>query len=141
MVGVEKAARALPNPEVSEKPQRRRFTAEYKLKILREADACAPGELGALLRREGLYSSLLSTWRRERANGMQAGLEPKKRGRKPTHRRDSVALENERLKKEVARLEHRLQQAELIIDVQKKISTMLGIPLKTVDDENEGSDS
>jgi transposase-like protein len=141
MVGVEKTARAVPNPEVSEKPQRRRFTAEYKLKILREADACAPGELGALLRREGLYSSLLSEWRRQRESGTQLGLEPKKRGRKATRRRDPIARENERLKKDVARLEHRLQQAELIIEVQKKISTMLGIPLKTIDDDDDGSNS
>lgn len=140
MVGVEKTTRTMPDPEVSQKPERRRFTAEYKLKILREADACAPGELGALLRREGLYSSLLSEWRRQRENGTHAGLEPKKRGRKETRRRDPIALENEHLKKENARLEQRLRQAELIIEVQKKISTMLGIPLKKID-EDEGSDS
>ena len=141
MVHVEKLGRTAPDPEVSDKPRRRRFTAEYKLKILREVDACGPGEQGALLRREGLYSSHLLVWRRQRENGELAGLEPKRRGRKPTRRRDPAALEIEKLKKENARLQRRLEQAELIIDVQKKVATMLGIPLKTIDDESEESDS
>lgn len=135
MVGVEKQERWVPNSEVPEKPKRRRFTAEYKRQILREADSCANGELAALLRREGLYSSHITSWRKQR----DEGLAPKKRGRKPTRRRDAVALENERLKREVVRLENKLKQAELIIDVQKKLASMLGIPLKSVDDD--GSDS
>lgn len=141
MVGVEKNARGVPYSEVPEKPQRRRFSAEYKLKILREADECSnePGAIGALLRREGLYSSLLTVWRKQRDAGTIAGLEPQKRGRKATRRRDAVALENERLRKENAKLERRLKQAELIIEVQKKVASMLGIPLKSV--EEEGSDS
>lgn len=116
-----------PDPEVVEKPARRKFTAEYKLRILREAERCAPGELGALLRREGLYSSHLSDWRRQRERGELDALTPKKRGRKPqknplTQRVAELERENERLRK-------RLQQAETIIEVQKKISEILGIPL------------
>lgn len=120
-----------PNPEVPEKAVRRRFTAEYKLDILRQADLCTePGSLGALLRREGLYSSNLTTWRRQRDEGTLAALKPKQRGRKSTAP-DPVALENERLRKENARLAKRLKQAELIIDVQKKVSQILGITLET----------
>jgi len=125
------------DPEVPEKARRRRFTAEYKLRILREADACAqPGEVGALLRREGLYSSHLSGWRRQREQGALTGLRSKKRGRKtrPTDPRDR---EIERLHRENERVRQRLQQAELIIDVQKKVSQILGIPLKSPElDEN-----
>jgi transposase-like protein len=139
MSKVEKNGRAAESPEVLEKAKRRTYTAEYKIKILREADECERGELGALLRREGLYSSLLTVWRQQRDEGTIAGLEPKKRGRKERRRHDAVALENERLRKENARLERRLKQAELIIDVQKKVSQMLGIPLKSIDDD--GSDS
>ena len=135
MVRVEKNVHAAPDPEVSERPQRRRFTAEYKLKILREADEAGPGEQGALLRREGLYSSHLVAWRKQRASGELAGLEPQKRGRKATKRRDAVALENERLRRENERLQHRLMQAEVIIGVQKKFASALGIKLPT-DDEN-----
>jgi transposase-like protein len=115
---------------VAEKPERRRFTAKYKLDILRQADACTePGSLGALLRREGLYSSNLNTWRRQRDEGTLSALEPKQRGRKAL-KPDPMALENERLRKENARLGKRLKQAELIIDVQKKVSQILGITLE-----------
>ena len=126
------------DPEVAEKAQRRRFTAEYKADVLNRADGCAPGtsELGELLRKEGLYSSHISAWRGQRDRGALDGLEPKKRGRK-AKRRDAVALENARLRREVERLQHRLQQAEVIIEVQKKVSTLLGIPLPT-DDEKKG---
>jgi transposase len=121
----------VPDPEVLEKPARRRFTAEYKRRILEEADRLtAAGELGALLRREGLYSSHLSTWRKQREEGMLDGLAPKKRGRKPK-RKDPLVEENQRLRRENARLAARLKQAETIIEVQKKLSTMLGIPLLT----------
>src|SRR5207244_4439906 len=135
MSKVEKNGRDAADPEVLEKAKRRRYTAEYKIKILREADACERGELGALLRREGLYSSLLTVWREQRDDGAIAGLEPKKRGRKERRRHDAIALENERLRKENARLEQRLRHAELIIDVQKKVSQMLGIPLKGIDND------
>jgi transposase-like protein len=119
-----------PDPEVLEKAIRRRFTAEYKLDILRQVEACRePGEIGALLRREGLYSSHLTTWRRQKDVGMLSGLTPKPRGRKanPIH---PLQTENEQLRKEKNRLQKRLKKAELIIEIQKKISQILGIPLK-----------
>ena len=113
--------------EVPEKPVRRRFNAEYKLRILREVEACTEsGQLGELLRREGLYSSHLNCWRRQRDEGVLAGLTPRRRGRKPK-RRDAAALENERLRRENRRLSQRLKQAETIIEVQKKVSEILGI--------------
>ena len=128
----------VPCPEVAEKPVRRRFTAEYKRKILAEADACSqPGALGELLRREGLYSSHLTTWRRQRDDGALAGLTPKRRGRKPKPK-NPLADENEQLRRENQRLKEQLRQAELIIDVQKKVSEMLSIPLKTPDGEGAG---
>jgi transposase len=119
----------MPDPAVPEKPVRRRFTAEYKLRILREADGCTEfGQLGALLRREGLYSSHLTTWRQQRDAGTLAGLAPKRRGRKPNPDAPVIA-ENQRLKRENQRLAAKLRQAETIIEVQKKLSEMLGIPL------------
>ena len=124
-------AAAVPDPEVPEKAARRRFTAEYKLRILREAEGCeAPGEVGALLRREGLYSSHLTTWRRQREQGALAALTPKKRGRRasPPHPLSRRVAELER---ENAHLQRRLKQAETIIEVQKKVSEILGIPLKS----------
>ena len=120
-----------PDPEVAEKPVRRRFTAKYKLDILNQADSCTkPGGLAALLRREGLYASNLNTWRRQRDEGSLAALTPKQRGRKAL-KPDPMAVENERLRKENTRLARRLKQAELIIDVQKKVSQILGITLDT----------
>jgi transposase-like protein len=113
--------------EVVAKPVRRRFTAEYKLRILQAADDCSPGELGALLRREGLYSSHLTTWRRQRDAGQLAGLAPKKRGPKP----DPQAEELARLHRENERLQARLQQAEAILDAQKKLSQLFGLNLPT----------
>jgi len=108
---------------------RRRFTAEYKLRILSEADrATGRGQLGALLRREGLYSSHLTTWRKQRDEGTLAGLAPKRRGRKAAPNAPLVA-ENERLDRENRRLAEKLRQAETIIEVQKKLSELLGIPL------------
>ena len=127
----------IPDPAVSEKPVRRRFPGEYKLRILREADGCTEsGQLGALLRREGLYSSHLSTWRQQRDEGTLAGLTPKRRGRKATPDAPLIA-ENERLKRETQRLAAKLRQAETIIEVQKKLSEILGIPLPPSD--NSGS--
>jgi transposase len=123
---------------VLEKPVRRRFTVEYKLRILAEADGCTePGMLGELLRREGLYSSHLSAWRRQRDEGALAGLTPKRRGRKPKPQ-NLLADENQQLRCENGRLKEKLRQAELIIDVQKKVSEMLSIPLKSPD--GEGAD-
>jgi transposase len=135
---VEKNGHATPEPEVAEKAQRRRFTADYKADILKQAEACEPGtgELGELLRKAGLYASHLSVWRAQRDRGVLDGLEPKKRGRK-AKRRDEVARENARLQRENERLQHRLQQAELIIEVQKKVSLLLGIPLPSDAEKNE----
>ena len=127
-----------PDPEVPEKPARRRYTAEYKLRILKEAEKCTKyGELGALLRREGLYSSHLKTWIKQREEGTLLGLAPKKRGRKAKPK-NPLDDEVQRLRRENERLKLQLQQAETIIDVQKKLSQMLGLPLKTLDmNENE----
>jgi len=123
----------MPDPVVPEKPVRRRFAAEYKLRILHEADRCnQPGQLGALLRREGLYSSHLSAWRQQRDAGTLAGLAPKRRGRKLKANAPLIA-ENERLKRENERLAVKLRQAETIIEVQKKLSEVLGIPLPPSD--------
>ena len=135
-----------PNPEVVEKPKRRRFTAKYKRRIVEAADACTkPGEIGALLRREGLYSSVLSSWRQQAKNGSLAGLSPKKRGRKPKHRTPAekrvAELEKQvrQLEQEKARVEAKLKQANIIIGVQKKLSSILEIPLNPP--ESDGSDS
>ena len=117
------------DPEVPERPVRRRFLAEYKLQILRQADGCdESGQLGELLRREGLYSSHLSTWRQQREQGTLKALSPKKRGRKPRDN-DPLIEENRRLQCVNQRLVERLRQAEVIIDVQKKVAEILGIPL------------
>ena len=125
------------DPEVPAKARRRRFPAEYKQRVLREADAARgdAGEIGALLRREGLYSSHLATWRRARERGELAGLSPKRRGRKekalnPLTKR---VVELERDKR---RLERRLKQAELLLEIQKKASQLLEIPLGSRDDED-----
>lgn len=116
-----------PDPEVAEKPGRRKFSAHCKLRILQPADGCTtPGSLGRLLRREGLYSSNLTTWRRQRDKGILQALQPVKRGRKPSEP-NPLLPELEKLRKENVRLEKRLKRAELIIEVQKKASQMLGI--------------
>ena len=126
------------SPEVSEKPRRRRFEAAYKLQVLEEAERCTePGQVGELLRREGLYASHLNTWRRQRDEGSLQGLSPKRRGRK-TKRKDAVALENEQLRRENQRLAERLRQAETIMEVQKKVSEMLGIPPSHLSNERNG---
>ena len=122
------AWRPPPDSEVPEKPVRRKFTAEYKLKILAEADRCTEyGQIGALLRREGLYSSHLSEWRRKRMEGTLVSLSPKKRGPKPE--KNPLAPEVARLEREVDQLQRKLVRAETIIDVQKKVSGLLGIDL------------
>jgi transposase-like protein len=125
----------LPSPEVPEKARRRRFEAAYKLQILAEAERCAAaGQLGELLRREGLYSSHLTSWRKQRDEGALEGLAPKQRGRKP-NRKDSLALERDRLERDNRRLTERLRQAETIIEVQKKVSELLGISLASQTDD------
>ena len=122
-----RALRVPPDPEVPEKKRRRKFTAKYKLSILSQTDSCTePGQIGVLLRREGLYSSHLTTWRRQKEEGLLDALSPKKRGRKkiPTNPlADKVA----RLEKDNRRLQQKLKQAELIIEAQKKMSEILGI--------------
>lgn len=119
----------MPDPEVVAK--RRRFTAEYKLRVLEEADQCqAAGAIGALLRREGLYSSHLSKWRQQRAAGQLAGLGPKQRGRKPNPQAAEIA----RLQRENERLQARLEQAETIIEVQKKLCRLLDLPTAEPDE-------
>lgn len=117
-----------PDPEVVTKAKRRSFTAAYKLWVLEEADKCReqPGQIGALLRREGLYASNLTTWHRQREAGQLAGLKPRKRGRKANKEETEIG----RLRRENKRLEKRLKQAELIIEAQKKLSEILGITLE-----------
>lgn len=118
-----------PDPQVATKATRRRFSSEFKLQVLHEADQCGPGELGALLRRHGLYSSHLSVWRRERDLGGRERLS-KKRGRKPTER-NPLSPRLAQAEREVRRLQGKLKKAELIIDIQKKVAALLGIPLNS----------
>jgi transposase len=129
------SAREVPDPEVVAVAKRRQFTAEYKLRVLREADASkGAGEIGALLRREGLYSSHLVLWRRQREEAAQAQLKARKRGPKAKVKDPKV----KQLEREKARLERRLKRAELIIEIQKKAAALMGIPLKSLDsDEND----
>lgn len=116
--------RLVPDPEVPAKATRRRFPTDYKLSILRQADACRqPGEIGALLRREGLYSSHLTLWRRQRAQGILGSKRRGPQSTKPDPRTLELERENRRLKKQ-------LQRAQTIIGVQKQVSSLLGIPLK-----------
>jgi transposase len=131
------AAPLRPDPEVVADARRRTFTAEYKLRILAEADAAAahPGAIGALQRREGLYSSHLVTWRRERREGMRKGLTPQRRG--PKSKRNPQEQEMQKLRRENQRLTEELRKAEIIIDVQKKVGTLLGWPLPKADPEEQ----
>lgn len=119
------AERVGPDPEVPERPQRRRFTHEYKLRILAETDAAPKGEVAAILRREGLYSSHLAGFREQRGTGALSGS-PRRRGPKP----NPFAAENAKLRRENERLRRDLANAQLVIDVQKKVSKLLGIPLE-----------
>lgn len=127
-----------PDPEVPEKPVRRRFTAEYKLKILAEADNCTePGQIGAILRREGLYSTHLSNWRRKRREGTLISLSPRKRG--PKAEKNPLAPKVAQLERENERLKAKLKTAETIIEVQKKVSGLLGIDLESQEKRADGS--
>jgi len=122
----------IPSPEVDSRPKRRRFSAGYKARIVEEAEGCTePGAVGALLRREGLYSSHLSKWREQYRAGALEALRDSKRGRKRT--KNPLEDEVNRLRKETARLSGRLAQAEAIIEIQKKVAAMLGNPLPGVE--------
>ena len=128
-------AGTMPDPEVPERPRRRRFTAAYKLAILREVDAAAePGQVGAILRRERLYSSHLVDWRRARDRGALEAL-ARPLGRPKPH---PLAREVERLTRQNSRLERRLATAERIIEIQGKVSELLGIPLAPVSEDEHG---
>ncbi len=125
-----------PDPEVPEKKPRRYFTAKYKLRILDEADACTQqGQLGALLRREGLYFSYLTTWRKQKAKGLLQAMTPKKRGRKRKEK-NPLIKKVAQLEKENSRLQQKLKKAELIIEAQKKMSEILGIA-QNLDESDE----
>jgi transposase-like protein len=115
-----------PDPEVSDRPLRRTFTAEYKLRILREIDAIEPGKAGEVLRREGLYSSHLVDWRRKREAGELQGLSVRKQGR-PKRPQNPLEPKVLQLERELARAQEELRKAHIIIEVQKKVSEMLGI--------------
>ena len=131
-------AGTVPNPEVLARPIRRRHTTAYKARIVEEAQRCTgPGQIGELLRREGLYSSALTLWRRQYHSGALKGLKDDQRGRKPT--RDSRDQELEQLRRDNERLTKKLRQAELIIEIQKKVAAMLGNPIETPLDSEENS--
>jgi transposase len=129
-------AKPRPDPEVVAQTKRRRFTAEYKRRILAEAgQAKGSGGVGALLRREGLYSSLLTTWRRERDAAVLQALGPQKRG--PKSKRDPIVEENQQLRRETQRLAEALRKAEIVIDIQKKVAALLGRQILTVEPEEK----
>jgi transposase len=135
--GADSEAASRPDPEVVAKAKRRTYTAEYKQRILEEAEAAAAtrGAVGALLRREGLYSSLLATWRRERASGIREALTPQRRG--PKSKRNPFEEENQKLRRQNARLTEDLRKAQIIIDVQKKVAALLGNPIPEQDPEEQ----
>ena len=125
LISLSKKNQNRPDPEVPEKRPRRKFTAKYKLRVLQEAENCsAPGEVGALLRREGLYSSNLTAWRKQKEQGILQGVTPKKRGRK-TKEKNPLAQRVAELERANRKLQSKLKKAEIIIDVQKKISQIL----------------
>jgi transposase len=124
-------------PELSDRPRRRTFTVQTKLRVLAETDGAADvGGIGAILRREGLYSSTLTDWRRQRDSGALGALRPTKRGPKSAAR-NPLAAELAQAKRENARLERRLEHAEAIIGIQKKVAALLGIPLATPDSDDK----
>src|ERR1700676_3085967 len=135
--GADSLAASRPDPEVVAKAKRRTYTAEYKQRILEEAEAAAAtrGAVGALLRREGLYSSLLATWRRERASGIREALTPQRRG--PKSKRNPLEEENQKLRRQLGQLTEKLRKAEIIIDVQKKVAALLGNPIPELDPEEQ----
>ena len=124
-------------PEMSDRPRRRTFSVQTKLRVLAETDgAAAVGGIGAILRREGLYSSSLADWRRQRDSGALGALAPAKRGPKAAAR-NPLAAELAQAKRENARLGRRLEQAEAIIEIHKKVAALLGIPLATPDSNDK----
>lgn len=128
-------ADSVPDPAVSEKAKRRRFTADYKLRILREVEQCkVSGEIGEILRREGLYSSHLTDWRRQRDVIAKKGLAQQKRGPKAKAQDPRI----KELERENTRLKRRLQRAEAMLEIQKKASELLGIPLNQLDEDDSG---
>ena len=135
--GADPGAASRPDPEVVAKAKRRTYTAEYKQRILEEAEAAAAtrGGLGALLRREGLYYSLLTNWRRERARGILEALTARRRGPKSKH--NPIEEEVQKLRRQNGRLTEKLRKADIIIDVQKKVAALLGNPLPDGDPEEK----
>ena len=135
--GADSVPASRPDPEVVAKAKRRTYTAEYKQRILEEAETAAttPGGVGALLRREGLYSSLLTYWRRERASGILEALTPQKRG--PKSKRNPLEEEVQKLRRQNARLSEDLRKAQIIIEVQKKVAALLGHPIPEPDPEEK----
>jgi transposase-like protein len=132
--GIPTGDREIPDPEVSASAKRRRFSAEYKERIVREVAACVePGSIGALLRREGLYSSHLVAWRKQLERHGSDGLKSKRRGPKPAPVDPRVVA----LERENKRLVKRLAQAEAVIEFQKKVHELLGIPLKHLPSEGD----
>jgi hypothetical protein len=122
-------ARTVPDPEVSDKALRRQFAAKYKRRILEELDRCSePGQVGALLRREGFYSSHIAKWPKQREAGLLQAFAPKKRGHKPSNRPHALRVENEQLRGENEGLKRRLEQAQTIIEFQKKVADLFGLP-------------
>ena len=123
-----------PNPEVPEKASRRKFSAQYKARILDKIDACKGqrGAVGELLRKEGLFSSQVAVWRKQREKGQMQGLVPKKRGRKGNGKPQKSQREKE-LEREMRRLKRRNEKLELMLDIQKKTSELLGIPMEPFD--------
>jgi len=137
LIQLSKKNQARPDPEVPEKKPRRNFTAKYKLRILQEVENCTePGEIGALLRREGLYSSNLTVWRKQKEQGILQGVTPKKRGRK-TKEKNPLTRKVAELERENRKLQDKLKKAEIIIDVQKKISQIL----EMTDEEYEAEEN
>lgn len=134
---LERPETTTPDAEVSSKPVRRRFSAKYKQRILVEVDRCNQKKaVGALLRREGLYSSYLGQWRRQREAGELEALSPKKRGVKAAQL-NPLKERNQELERELKRVQKKLKHAELVIEVQKKISEMLEIPLSPLENEEK----
>jgi len=130
------AAAPVPNPEVSARPIRRRFSGPYKAQIVEEAGRCTqPGQIGALLRREGLVSSQLTLWQRQYRQGVLKALRDDKRGRKPIH--DPRDHELDRLRRENTRLTQKLQQAQAIIEIQKKVAALLGQPVESTENSEK----
>ena len=124
---------------MTSKAKRRLFTADYKRKVLQEADACTEaGQIGALLRREGLYSSHLTTWRQARERGELQGLAPRKRGPK-AQEPNPLARELAAKEREIARLKAENAKLQLICDVQKKVSLLLGVTLPTIPEDDEST--